>query len=1666
MTKEYIIGVGGVGTKCLLAYLNLKILGVGQEFGGDRPPLPTTKFLVVDTDANPYVDPALQALQNYQIYRKHIYSEGNPSVHGPLRHDLRFVGQNEALNAYSEDQIKARRLVWRMVERLPDLGKENLNTEAAMGGSHPVGSAFFHPDYYSKLPIAEGFYGLPSLGSSVFSLTVDPAHPGKQDDLYAQLEADIARDGKDPITIQVIGSIFGGTGSSVIPQLARNLRQRFHGKTNLRLHAICLEPYFQVPIEKVEQNGSSEDLLVAPLLRPKAMRERALCVLQDFQAGSGYDDVTLLGEPECVSMPKFAPKGSGQDNPPLPLELIAALRAIDYEAPIAASAAAMDQVNTSNPAYLCRSNAPVWDQFPLGSRRRSELELQLACSLLLAREYFDIARHSKQDNHNKTVLGYLNFQDDAFEWFLLSSIRASQGIDALKHYDGFWPVPAGLPLGELKDVLYQDNPNVQEEERVLFRIMKYPRICVNMSAPFLSQGEEAEICYPDGSVTVEALKTFIAKWWGSIKAFHGGRDGGGGGLPLLAITKTDGLTLTLGQVHKGVGMGTHTDMFMQEYAVGNPRPCLFPTAWGTAQDLVLRLRQPPGKTFPGNPGDPENEWLGLLWGAFRGRFEPALVCGDHLALEGKNAPNEVAQAPIARAAEFYLVRSGKAERAVVPRDLVWALRKTCPAALTTREPMVLFFLNHQGHEVILGGHDSRTLGWLVQQDGRGRWQKMLGQDTKVEICPHLHLKKVVDKSTNLAKTFLWLDIAQAQLDPAWPEFLGFLARLTPTDKTVAGTWQSLVSTLGNPFPNPTLKAHAWSTQAAWPQELGAWVQPDVAGPLWVNLLQTYLRPAGATNDFLCLQLPTMNPGELLEIAPGSAVLDPATRTPTFFSGNPHLPQGRLDPVAMFVSDHAFLLPAHVSADYRPLKPEVLKHFNRDQILEYFKPLTPDGNDWVMNVELPTRDQNRPFKFSVRFSDNTARKYRDWTAIGDLGAGLSALIWPPFKEDDWDLYLLQLANRPEALGLRAHGGVQGGDSFDLPLTAPRMQRITRWPDFLELTYQDARYGGFFVSPRQTLQPPQDYAALALDLGSSNSTLAYLAHGHVAQATPLPLHPNGVQVLVNTEKSIGVGDRWSFLGKPQGNDQEISQVPSMAIVGSKKAHTAFEDFFPVLTALGWGFPKSNMKAGSSDQRGWHWLTNVKWGGSEQMEAFASSLTRFAQGVVSVQQGHLCRFDRFVFTYPLSAQANLANTYGPAMKQAAAGIRTNLATISLNACSESEANSRYLALNPGLNGYLMLLDMGGGTTDFSVLHNGIGQAFDSLGPRHSSTHPFNGFFGGKTVLTALSNTVAALRGDTQKAKDWNAKYNKWADDTKTMPPVHHIDRILFEALDHAGYLANRQLDCHSVVEAEKLLAAMEVLFNERIGELSLDAYPVLRARIAILLYLMVYYGSVLALAVYRTQKLSPLGINLGDPEFHARLAGAGWLTSRFGFGSAPKWAEALFELAVTQAWKNYLGTQIPAASQKVQFAVPPAGIMNQHPKFSVALGALTGGFPPPAPGMTLFAHGGHVVAPSACMMDPTPGEWNAAWNPPAGIPTTLQIPCPIPEVADVEAAIGSMFTTDRQYFTLLCQEFARVKGDHDFYNKETLKKLQSSGLSTESPLVLYLEEVHKHYLSASFI
>jgi Tubulin like len=301
--KLYIIAIGGSGAKCVESIVQIAATGLYTK--------EEIEVLFVDPDENNgNVDRARKTLSTYQACQKLVTG-------GSTEQQIEWMStpiKSHDLWSPFQGKLGGRELASYFNYGTMDAGLANLL------------EVLYTPDERNQ-QLDEGFRGRPAIGAAVMSqIDLKRLDTEPWGSLIQSINNAVGAQGKQA-RVLLCGSIFGGTGASGIPTIARLLRNKLEQQgiaDRVKLGGLFLLPYFSFTVPPgAETNGlyaASDQFL---LNTESALRYYVT------QASELFDTVYLLGN-ENTSEVEFSVGNTTQKNRPHFVELYAALAARDF----------------------------------------------------------------------------------------------------------------------------------------------------------------------------------------------------------------------------------------------------------------------------------------------------------------------------------------------------------------------------------------------------------------------------------------------------------------------------------------------------------------------------------------------------------------------------------------------------------------------------------------------------------------------------------------------------------------------------------------------------------------------------------------------------------------------------------------------------------------------------------------------------------------------------------------------------------------------------------------------------------------------------------------------------------------------------------------------------------------------------------------------------------------------------------------------------------------------------------------------------------------------------------------------------------------------------------------------------------------------------------------
>ena len=303
--KNFIIGIGGTGAKCLEHLLHCCASGLGPE-----------KLWVgmVDQDeANGNVSRTKIQLTKYMNLRESLRDEA--------KHDL-----SKDSNLFKTQVTSNTDSVWLPLKGADPTLEEVVNYQLLKPEVKGLMDCLYDPTE-KKQNLSEGFRARPNIGAAAMLATT----ANENDPFWSQIykAIDSARGGEE-VRVFIISSIFGGTGASGFPNIARRIKAIQKEKnvtSNFHLGGALMLPYFTYEVPEENMEGEL-------FAKPEEFLDQTKGALEYysklFEYDKIFDQVYVTGWDPLSKLQNFKMGGNLQNNPPLFSELYAALGALKF----------------------------------------------------------------------------------------------------------------------------------------------------------------------------------------------------------------------------------------------------------------------------------------------------------------------------------------------------------------------------------------------------------------------------------------------------------------------------------------------------------------------------------------------------------------------------------------------------------------------------------------------------------------------------------------------------------------------------------------------------------------------------------------------------------------------------------------------------------------------------------------------------------------------------------------------------------------------------------------------------------------------------------------------------------------------------------------------------------------------------------------------------------------------------------------------------------------------------------------------------------------------------------------------------------------------------------------------------------------------------------------
>ena len=303
--KNFIIGIGGTGAKCLEHLLHCCAAGLGPEqlWAG----------MIDQDEANGNVSRTKILLSKYINLQNSLRNEGK----NDLGKDSKLLKTHITSNTDS---------VWLPLKGADPTLAQKIKYDMLKPEVRGLIDCLYDPEERNQ-NLSEGFRARPNIGAAAMLAST----ANEDDPFWSQIykAIDAARGGEE-VRVFIISSIFGGTGASGFPNIARRIKAVQKEKnvtSNFHLGGALMLPYFtyNVPDENMEGEIYA---------KPEEFLDQTKGALEYysklFEYDKIFDQVYVTGWDPLSKLPNFKMGGNLQNNPPLFPELYAALGALKF----------------------------------------------------------------------------------------------------------------------------------------------------------------------------------------------------------------------------------------------------------------------------------------------------------------------------------------------------------------------------------------------------------------------------------------------------------------------------------------------------------------------------------------------------------------------------------------------------------------------------------------------------------------------------------------------------------------------------------------------------------------------------------------------------------------------------------------------------------------------------------------------------------------------------------------------------------------------------------------------------------------------------------------------------------------------------------------------------------------------------------------------------------------------------------------------------------------------------------------------------------------------------------------------------------------------------------------------------------------------------------------
>lgn len=343
----YLISIGGTGARCMEAFIHMNAAGFMQDKNA------TIKVVYVD------VDTSMQNLTDTRSLTD-TYSEVMSS----------FSQLNGDFFTNNIEFVDPSNIIWNPMQGLKGVSDSNdlvgVFQKATMQQNDPALAGIFDLMFdqaEQQTNLKEGFRAHPAIGAAVIGSSMNVDQPGIWQTIVQEIN-----NNKNQARIFFFGSVFGGTGASGFPNIARILKEAFQNEPGVKFGGALMLPYFNFkPASDDDKKDENGNTIITPdsiTFLPKTFASLDYYLNTEL-VGRVYDSVYLLGDTEPCDYGDYAPGGAAQNPPAHYLELFAAMAAFDFFNKADGDQCFAPTNNERSFMYQIPGNFLTWQDFPV-----------------------------------------------------------------------------------------------------------------------------------------------------------------------------------------------------------------------------------------------------------------------------------------------------------------------------------------------------------------------------------------------------------------------------------------------------------------------------------------------------------------------------------------------------------------------------------------------------------------------------------------------------------------------------------------------------------------------------------------------------------------------------------------------------------------------------------------------------------------------------------------------------------------------------------------------------------------------------------------------------------------------------------------------------------------------------------------------------------------------------------------------------------------------------------------------------------------------------------------------------------------------------------------------------------------------------------------------------